>query len=530
MKSDDRDWIVALPVEELLEKRKHVVRHDGRQIAVFATDDGFFACNNRCPHQGYPLVEGSVDRDCLLTCNWHNWKFDLHDGRNLYGGDRLRTYPVAVREGKLHLDVTEEPFTDRYATALSNLRSAVHDNSYDRIARELGRVQAMGGSLTEAVRRSILWSYQHLEYGWTHAYAGVADWLALSDEHVGDSELQLICHLESVGHIADDIRLRPTFPYTEDSSPYTLDEFLKAVEDQQEPQALSLLNGALEGGLHFADLELDLATAALLHYNDFGHTLIYLSKISGLIKRLGVEVEKPLLQSYVRGLIYTTREDLIPEFRGYATALSHWQNGNSKSDVELFDEIVDSGINGALEATVSASRQSPERLFDTLLAVNSSHMLHFDLSYQNHVDKQIADNSSWLSFTHSITFANAVRALCTKYPELWPKGLLQMACFAGRNHRYVQQNQGTKQWLVDDSKEFYAESLYGLFDHGCEEFIVSVHLLKTLLAAETESQIASESTQRLLTAAMNRFLHSPLKRKHVRRTARQAMRFVADGD
>ena len=149
-------------------------------------------------------------------------------------------------------------------------------------------------------------------------------------------------------------------------------------------------------------------------------------------------------------------------------------------------------------------------------------MLQYDLSYQNHVDMQIADNSSWLSFTHSVTFANAVRALCTKYPQLWPKGLLQMACFAGRNHRYVQQNQGTKQWLVNDSKEFYAESLDGLFDHGCEEFIVSVHLLKTLLAAETESQVASESTQRLLTAAMNRFLHSPLKRKHVRRTARQA--------
>ena len=155
--------------------------------------------------------------------------------------------------------------------------------------------------------------------------------MRLSDEHIGDSELQLICHLESVGHIADDIRLRPTFPYAEDSSPYTSDEFLKAVEDQQEPRALELLNGALADGLHFEDLELDLATAALRHYNDFGHTLIYLSKISSLIERLGTEVEKPLLQSYVRGLIYTTREDLIPEFRGYATALSHWQNGNSKS-------------------------------------------------------------------------------------------------------------------------------------------------------------------------------------------------------
>jgi len=37
---------------------------------------------------------------------------------------------------------------------------------------------------------------------------------------------------------------------------------------------------------------------------------------------------------------------------------------------------------------------------------------------------------------------------------------------------------------------------------------------------------ASDSCQRYLLAALNRFLHSPIKQKHVRRLARQALALV----
>ncbi|GIT48908.1 MAG: hypothetical protein Ct9H300mP14_08360 [Gammaproteobacteria bacterium] len=72
-------------------------RFEGRQIVLFATSQGIYACNNRCPHEGYPLREGVLDEQCRLTCNWHNWKFDLQTGANQRGGDKLRVYPVEVR-------------------------------------------------------------------------------------------------------------------------------------------------------------------------------------------------------------------------------------------------------------------------------------------------------------------------------------------------------------------------------------------------------------------------------------------------
>ncbi|MFC1681609.1 Rieske (2Fe-2S) protein [Pseudomonadota bacterium] len=83
------NWHRATTLEELERAGRKLFRKDGRQIALFHTKQGLFACNNRCPHEGYPLKEGSVDRSCVLTCNWHNWKFNLATGENLYGGDRL---------------------------------------------------------------------------------------------------------------------------------------------------------------------------------------------------------------------------------------------------------------------------------------------------------------------------------------------------------------------------------------------------------------------------------------------------------
>ena len=56
------NWIRAIDVETLERKGRSILRHEGRQIALFATPEGVRACNNRCPHEGYPLSEGTLAR------------------------------------------------------------------------------------------------------------------------------------------------------------------------------------------------------------------------------------------------------------------------------------------------------------------------------------------------------------------------------------------------------------------------------------------------------------------------------------
>jgi len=62
---------------ELKAKGRKLVRRDGKQILLIARDGRVFAIANRCPHEGYPLSEATFGPGCVLTCNWHNWKFDL---------------------------------------------------------------------------------------------------------------------------------------------------------------------------------------------------------------------------------------------------------------------------------------------------------------------------------------------------------------------------------------------------------------------------------------------------------------------
>ena len=520
-------WTRAASLEILKRKGRLVFRKAGRQIALFDTPQGVLACNNRCPHEGYPLREGSLDERCILTCNWHNWKFELYSGRNLYGGEGLRTYPVDVRGDDVWIDLEDPPFAERRAEILASLAEAREDNAYERMAREIARLHRLGADPLDALRDAIRWSAERMEFGWTHAYAGAADWLALHDENEGDDETRLACVLESVAHIADDVLREPRHPFPDAVRPWDEEGFVASIEAEDEVAAVALLRGGLAAGLGFAEFERGLTRAALAHYNDFGHSLIYVTKAERLIERLGPEVAEPLVLSLARGLVFATREDLIPEFRGYAKALARWGREGNGAEPACADWR-GLGIDKALAHTAASSAAPPMRLFHALLGANARNLLTFDAGHQDRVRIPIDDNVGWLDFTHGVTFANAVRLQCTRFPELWPPALLQMACFSGRNAPYTAGGEGGASWRVDDADAFLEGAVERLHDHGAGEFIVSVHLLKTVLAAREEirAEPPGEVTD-LLAAGLNRFLHSRLKRRQVRRSVYQAMKFVA---
>ncbi len=64
---------------ELEAKGVMVVPGRYRRIAVFADGDAVYALENNCPHMGFPLDRGTI-RDGMLTCHWHQARFDLRSG------------------------------------------------------------------------------------------------------------------------------------------------------------------------------------------------------------------------------------------------------------------------------------------------------------------------------------------------------------------------------------------------------------------------------------------------------------------
>jgi nitrite reductase/ring-hydroxylating ferredoxin subunit len=529
------EWTRAVELDQLQASGPVAVKLRGKQVALFVHQGQVLACNNRCPHEGYPLVEGALDRDCVLTCHWHNWKFDLKTGATLYGGDRLRIYPVKVEDGAVWLDIRDPPAPERVERALGHLDQAMAELDTARVARELARLGAAGAEPELALVRAIQGTHERLRDGMTHAYAGAEAWLRLRDT-LADEAPRLACATEALVHIAFDTLRERTYPFAPESAAWSAEDFAAAVESQAENAAVALVNGALAQGLHFVDLEPALAAAALAHYNDFGHSLIYLMHVRRLIERLGTEVEKPLLLTWLRSLIFATREDLLPDFRRYADALAAWPAGaRSGAALPGPDSFEGQPVRRALEATVAAAGHAPLDIYFALMEAAARHLLRFDERHALRTDNSVADNVGWLDFSHALTFGHAVRLQCARQPHLWPQGLLQLALFVGRNSGYLDPNlaapMALREWAVCDEAAFDQRAIATLVDHGTGLPIFPVHWLKTWSAVRDEAAAGLPTGARIaMLAAVNRLLAVRFKQRHTLRTAHQALGFVAKED
>jgi hypothetical protein len=277
--------------------------------------------------------------------------------------------------------------------------------------------------------------------------------------------------------------------------------------------------------LPYAALRGAIGEAALAHYADFGHCAIYTLKAGQLIERLGDDIAEPVTLALVRMLVRATREECLPEFRSYATALAQW-DGGGPAEARAAD-FVGLSVDGALRRTLQSSGSPMRGLYDALLGAAAFNLLHFDTAFERATGNPIADNVGWLDFTHALTFANACRHLCEDRPDLWPRAALQLALFISRNRKYVRATNEAPRWRVDDRGAFLAAETKALYDHGIPEPIIACHRLKVLFAIEDELAAAPDAPwAETICAAVNRYLHNPMKRHHSLRIATQALDFV----
>jgi len=516
---------------------RQVLRRDGRQVLLIAEGERLFAIANRCPHEGYPLSEGTIEPGCVLTCNWHNWKFDLATGEALVGRDPARTYAVAERDGEIFIDFRDPPAEERRARALRGIEAAIRDNDRPRLAREAARLERAGFEAREALVHGFTVCNDRLEDGMTHAHAAAADWLALAARAAPEAE-RLAAQLEPLGHLAWDIGGAPNFfgrtsgdnsaggfPYPAAATQWDQAAFVAAVEAEDETAAIAHIHGALAQGLPYAALRGAIGEAALAHYADFGHCAIYALKAGQLIERLGDEIAEPVLLALTRTLVRATREERLPEFRFYATALKAW-DGTGRAEARAPD-FVGLSIDDTLRRTLACSGRPMRELYDALLGASAFNLLHFDTAFMQATTNPIADNVGWLDFTHALTFANACRHICQDRPDLWPRAALQLALFLGRNRKYVRADDEQARWHVGDRDAFLATETRALYDHGIPEPIIACHRLKVLFAVDDELAAAPDAPwAETVCAAVNRYLHSPMKRHHGLRIATQALDFV----
>lgn len=86
------------------------------RVVVYHLDEGFFATQALCTHTFGPLARGDIVEGCQVQCPLHRARFDIRTGavvrwanfppgiqllNAVRGEQALRTYPVAVRNGKV---------------------------------------------------------------------------------------------------------------------------------------------------------------------------------------------------------------------------------------------------------------------------------------------------------------------------------------------------------------------------------------------------------------------------------------------
>lgn len=94
----------ALPDGEAMK-----IEADDRTIALFHLDGAYFALDDRCSHGNASMSEGYIEDDGTVECPLHAARFCLKTGAALCqpATDPIRTYPVAVVDGMVCIDVPE---------------------------------------------------------------------------------------------------------------------------------------------------------------------------------------------------------------------------------------------------------------------------------------------------------------------------------------------------------------------------------------------------------------------------------------
>jgi thiamine pyrophosphate-dependent acetolactate synthase large subunit-like protein/nitrite reductase/ring-hydroxylating ferredoxin subunit len=90
-------WRKVLEPDQLAEGRVTAVTCGHRTLCMTRHEGSYGALDNRCPHQGGPLGEGTIENG-LLRCPWHGWDYHPISGKAPGFDDGVEAFPVELRD------------------------------------------------------------------------------------------------------------------------------------------------------------------------------------------------------------------------------------------------------------------------------------------------------------------------------------------------------------------------------------------------------------------------------------------------
>ncbi len=308
------------PATEVVEGVGKPFTVDGTHLAIFLYEGGYYACDNRCPHMGYPLSEGSV-RDGVLICHWHHWEFDLKTGGCfLTSGDDVKSFPVDRREdGNLYVGIPQgekeaarQRLIDRGKRALVQ---GLKDRSTFLIAKAVTALKEAGASPQETIQHGLFYGAQKTNDGWSSGVAILTLAANLWDD-VGekDHSLFLVHGLTQVSRRTSGSSRRQRLPFPRTTTEPELETlrrwFRRYIDLRSSDAAERILLTLLDRGYPKETIaDLVFATATDFYFTGDGHALDFANKMFEALDYVEWKGAEEILRPIVVDLVTRTRHE-----------------------------------------------------------------------------------------------------------------------------------------------------------------------------------------------------------------------------
>lgn len=569
----DHRWTPAFPLATLAPGGAKLLTAQGERVAIFRTDEGaVYAVDNACPHEGYPLVQGAL-KGCTLTCCWHNYKFDVRDGRCVLGEESVRTFPVRVRDGNVEVDLSEPDRGAELPKRWASLEAGLLARRPGQAARELARLTQAGLPPAQLIAWCAAFDGRYAEYRSTHALPVAADALRTLPLFEGRQTLRPVAFVaelvaETDGRMPLRARPEPATPPADAAA-----QLRALVEAEDAPGAEALLRGMLAAGWDREALQAAMLALCADHFLDFGHALIYTVRAFELLDAVDFAFADEILGGLITSVVLGTREDLLPEWKGYRDRLAAvspelprlWERQLRPPawwDRDGFIRtLLDGKASESLDKLLELLRAGvalPD-LGAALAAAAAERLLRFDGA----IDADPTVQEAWLDCTHRLTFVNAARLAAERWRHPDLLRLFFMAVYfvhrgkaldapAERRFRPIAASSATVAQVLDAILRRSPEEAVGLarallaHPADAEDLraallpltmgeigvrpIFMAHFFKTTVAAFDEAaNLAPEAGWPLPILAAVRLCATEVKEQRIAQRVHEALRFVDEG-
>jgi nitrite reductase/ring-hydroxylating ferredoxin subunit len=276
MATENEGFVRAVGLDELADAGRELFTARGRAIALFHHEDEVRAVDNRCPHMGFPLAEGSVE-DGVLTCHWHHARFELSCGDTFDPwADDVQTYPTEVRDGDVYVHPSPPVERDPAEHWRDRLETGLAENLRLVVAKSVVGLDDAGVPASDVVERGVAFGTRYREDGWSSGLTILAANANALD--VLDDEDRKRALYTGLRHVASDCAGepprfdQPAFDVDDVSADRLESWFRETVEVRDADGAERVLRTAVATGDREA-VESMLYGAATDHaYLDAGHT------------------------------------------------------------------------------------------------------------------------------------------------------------------------------------------------------------------------------------------------------------------